>query len=64
MPEGVGNIDISDLAKVVEVVHEVLLGQVLRDAAHKDLAGRLVVPAAAPHPLLLLAVRILQATEG
>jgi len=57
MPEWVGDVDICDAAKVVEVVHEVLLGEILRDPAHEYLAGGLLLlPAQA---LLLLAVRVL-----
>jgi hypothetical protein len=60
VPERVGDVDICDAAEVVEVVHEVLLGEVLCDPAHEYLAGGLLLlPTQA---LLLLAVRVLNPT--
>jgi len=60
MSEWVGNVDICDAAEVVEVIHEVVLGEALCDPAHEYLAGGLVL--LPPQPLLLLAVRVLQHT--
>jgi hypothetical protein len=62
MAEWVGDVDICDVAKVVEMIHEILFGEVLRHPPHEYLARRLLVPPA--HPLLLLAVRVLKKTKN
>ena len=42
LSEGRGDVDISNLTERLEMVSEILLGEVLSDATHKDLAAALV----------------------